>query len=160
MAHGYCWASSISCCSASTSGVTALPGPTAAKDVQRWINCTVRGNARDRSWGLLHTPPQADGETRPRTPAQTATSQSDTARQSIGKRVAAYARKMVGVPNKYGGKSPSGFDCSDLVHYSYGRAGITVPSTSRAQLGASQRITLHQARPGDLWFSKAATFHT
>jgi cell wall-associated NlpC family hydrolase len=105
------------------------------------------------------TPTQPDGEPRPRTPAQTATSQStDTGQQSIGKRVAAYAQDMVGVPYKYGGKSPLGFDCSGLVHYSYGQAGITVPRTSRAQLSASRRITLREARPGDLLFFKSRNY--
>jgi cell wall-associated NlpC family hydrolase len=105
------------------------------------------------------TPPQPDSEPAPRTPAQTATSKpADTAKQSIGQRVAAYAQNMVGVPYKYGGKSPHGFDCSGLVYYSYGKAGITVPRTSRAQLSASQRISLHQARAGDLLFFKSHNY--
>jgi cell wall-associated NlpC family hydrolase len=95
----------------------------------------------------------------PPSSAQTATSQpTDPAKLSIGQRVAAYAQDMLGVPYKYGGKSPRGFDCSGLVYYSYARAGVTVPRTSRAQLSASQRITLRQARAGDLLFFKSRNY--
>jgi len=105
------------------------------------------------------TPTHPGSEPQLRLPAETATPKpTGAAEQSIGQRVAAYAQEMVGVPYKYGGKSPRGFDCSGLVHYSYGKAGITVPRTSRAQLSVAQRITLHQARPGDLLFFKSRNY--
>jgi murein DD-endopeptidase len=64
----------------------------------------------------------------------------------------AIARKMVGRPYRYGGASPRGFDCSGLVYYSYGKAGIKVPRTSGEQYGQSQRVKLPRLRPGDLVF--------
>lgn len=62
------------------------------------------------------------------------------------------ARNMLGVRYRYGGKDPSGFDCSGLVHYSFGRAGIRLPRTSRDIFRASQPIASEDLRPGDLVF--------
>lgn len=65
------------------------------------------------------------------------------------------ARKMLGTPYRYGGESPSqGFDCSGLVQYSFERAGIDVPRTSRKQLAHSKRVPMSKLRPGDLLFFK------
>jgi len=59
---------------------------------------------------------------------------------------------MIGKPYRYGGSTPSGFDCSGLVQYSYSSAGVKVPRTSRAQFGSAVAITLTEAEPGDLLF--------
>ncbi|QIK74087.1 C40 family peptidase [Nocardioides piscis] len=52
----------------------------------------------------------------------------------------------------YGAAGPNAFDCSGLIAYSYGRAGVSVPRTSDAQAGATRRIAKHNMRPGDLMF--------
>ena len=62
------------------------------------------------------------------------------------------AKEMVGKPYRYGGHSPSGFDCSGLVYYSYSRAGIAVPRTTRSQLRAGIPVTSRSLRIGDLVF--------
>lgn len=67
-------------------------------------------------------------------------------------RAAAVARNMIGVPYKWGGATPRGFDCSGLVQYSYNKVGLSVPRTSRAQYSASERLNLKDARVGDLVF--------
>ena len=59
---------------------------------------------------------------------------------------------MVGKPYRYGAKGPDSFDCSGLVWYSFKHAGITVPRTSAQQYAATQRVSLADARPGDLLF--------
>lgn len=78
-----------------------------------------------------------------------------TVQEPVRNRIVFTALQMVGVPYRYGGSDPSGFDCSGLVQYAYKSAGVTVPRTSRAQLDASTSIPLWEASPGDLLFFKS-----
>ena len=43
-----------------------------------------------------------------------------------------------------------GFDCSGLTTYAWGRAGVTLPRQSRAQINGSPRIDRAAAQAGDL----------
>ena len=70
----------------------------------------------------------------------------------IGPNAARHAQEMVGKPYRYGGTSPNGFDCSGLVQYSYLRAGISVPRTTRSQLKAGAAVSKNSLRAGDLVF--------
>lgn len=71
----------------------------------------------------------------------------ETARKAV-----AFAREMVGKPYLYAGDTPAGFDCSGLVRFSYGRAGISMPRATQAQRNATTRISVRSLRPGDLLF--------
>lgn len=62
----------------------------------------------------------------------------------------AAAVRMIGSPYVYGATGPNAFDCSGLMYYSWRQAGVTLPRTSQAQAYAGQRISLSEARPGDL----------
>ena len=85
-----------------------------------------------------YQPPASAGSTKP-----TAELRDDAAM---------HAQKMVGKPYKYGGASPSGFDCSGLVLYSYKRAGLVLPHSTDRQRSVSRPIRLGEVRRGDLLF--------
>ena len=61
------------------------------------------------------------------------------------------ARKHIGVPYKFGGKTPKGFDCSGFTSYIYKHAtGISLASSSKAQARQGHRVQI--PKPGDLIF--------
>lgn len=72
--------------------------------------------------------------------------------QGPGVRAVHVADAQLGVPYRYGGNSPAGFDCSGLVQYAYGMAGIDVPRTTGEQLRYARPVSLANLRPGDLVF--------
>ena len=72
---------------------------------------------------------------------------------SVGERAARIAVGVVGVPYRWGGESPSsGFDCSGLVRWAYGRLGIELPHNSYALYGEGRRVSRSQLKAGDLLF--------
>jgi cell wall-associated NlpC family hydrolase len=74
-------------------------------------------------------------------------------RRTIGERAASIALKAVGVPYHWGGTSPtSGFDCSGLVYWAYGKLGIDLPHSSYALYGKGRRVGRSRLKPGDLVF--------
>lgn len=72
--------------------------------------------------------------------------------QDMGTRAAAVALSQVGVPYLYGGSTTSGFDCSGLVQYSYGRAGKHVPRTTGQLWSATSTVRREDLQVGDLLF--------
>lgn len=63
------------------------------------------------------------------------------------------ALDQVGEDYEYGGEDPDdGFDCSGLVFYSYGQAGIKMPRSAAAQSKGGKFVLLKDARPADLLF--------
>ncbi|MEE1836754.1 C40 family peptidase [Streptomyces sp. SP17KL33] len=62
----------------------------------------------------------------------------------------AAARSALGKPYVWGSTGPDGFDCSGLMVWSYGQAGVGLPRTSQAQRYAGTQVPLSQAQPGDL----------
>ena len=69
-----------------------------------------------------------------------------------GEKAASIALQQVGVPYRYGGANPTGFDCSGLVQYAYGRAGEQVPRTTGQLWNSAETVENAQLLSGDLLF--------
>lgn len=77
----------------------------------------------------------------------------------IGQSVVNFARQFIGGKYSWGGSSPTtGFDCSGLIKYVFGKAGINLPRTAAQQGKIGQAINLQQAQPGDvIWFGSKSS---
>jgi cell wall-associated NlpC family hydrolase len=60
------------------------------------------------------------------------------------------AKSNLGVKYRWGGTTTSGFDCSGLVTYAYGKAGVSLPRTAGEMFSVGTKVTSYQ--PGDLLF--------
>lgn len=70
-----------------------------------------------------------------------------------GEQAVRYALQAVGTPYRWAGESPgTGFDCSGLVRWAYGRVGVDVPHSSYALYGVGRRVPVSRMAPGDVLF--------
>jgi cell wall-associated NlpC family hydrolase len=76
----------------------------------------------------------------------------DPGSAEFGATVLSIAARYAGTPYRYGGTTPSGFDCSGYTSYVFAQVGIDLPRTSSAQRAATRRISRSEAMPGDLVF--------
>ena len=74
------------------------------------------------------------------------------ATNEVASKAIVFAKQMLDKPYKYAGDTPAGFDCSGLVKYSYGRAGISMPRDTQAQHRMSVLVSTRGLREGDLLF--------
>ena len=76
----------------------------------------------------------------------------------LGAKIVDLAQTQVGAPYLYGGDGPKGFDCSGLVYYVYGKAGVSLPRTAEGQYDELPRVDRQHLQPGDLVFFEMAGF--
>ena len=86
------------------------------------------------------------------TPTPSSSPVRATASDTTASRAADAAVSMLGKPYKYGGDTPTGFDCSGLVHYSYSRVGVDVSRDTRTLETQTSLIRVSNLRRGDLLF--------
>lgn len=60
------------------------------------------------------------------------------------------ATELVGVPYVFGGSTPAGIDCSGLVLFVYAQFGIKLPHSVYQQARNAEKISLDEAKPGDI----------
>lgn len=69
---------------------------------------------------------------------------------ATGQAIVAYAKTFLGIEYVWGGKDPSGFDCSGFTSYVYRHFGIYVPSYSGSQAYVGKAVSYGEMQPGDL----------
>jgi peptidoglycan endopeptidase LytE len=88
-----------------------------------------------------------------RASAAPAAARAETRSTVLGAKAVTFAKRLIGVPYRYGGSSPrSGFDCSGFVRFVYAHFGRDLPHSSYAQFGVGRRVRRGALRPGDLVF--------
>ncbi|MBC8015018.1 MAG: C40 family peptidase [Sporomusaceae bacterium] len=68
------------------------------------------------------------------------------------KKITDMALGVVGVPYKWGGVSPKGFDCSGLTWYVFDKHAIPLPRTADVQYKTGQAVARGNLQQGDLVF--------
>jgi cell wall-associated NlpC family hydrolase len=66
--------------------------------------------------------------------------------------VVGIAMRYLGVPYRWGGASPSGFDCSGFIMYVFAQIGVSLPHNAAAQYGYGSPVSRDQLEAGDLVF--------
>lgn len=107
----------------------ALPSPT---QPQGWVEVRLADNRR--AW--VQASDLVVGSWQPQQP----------------ERVIAVGRTFVGVPYKWGGVDPNGWDCSGFVQEVFRLGGHQVPRLADAQYEACRRVEMGELEPGDLVF--------
>ncbi len=66
--------------------------------------------------------------------------------------VVGIAMQYLGVPYRWGGADPSGFDCSGFLMYVYAKVGVSLPHNAAMQYGLGTAVSKAELQPGDLVF--------
>jgi len=69
------------------------------------------------------------------------------------------ARRYLGAPYVWGADGPNTFDCSGFTMFVYNQVGVSLPHSSRAQIGYGQRVSRSDLQPGDLVFFGSPIHH-
>lgn len=70
-----------------------------------------------------------------------------------------YALAQVGDAYVYGAAGPNAFDCSGLTMMAWAQAGVSLPHSSRAQMGSGTPVSKSDLQPGDLVFYYSPVSH-
>ncbi|MDO4671104.1 MAG: C40 family peptidase, partial [Aerococcus sp.] len=92
---------------------------------------------------------------------QPATPMGNQSQSQVSGSVLDIAASYLGTPYVWGGSTPSGFDCSGFVQYVYAQAGRQLSRVTQTQEFEGPRISVSEAKPGDLlfWGSYGNSYH-
>ena len=69
------------------------------------------------------------------------------------------AYRKLGSPYKWAASGPDRFDCSGLTMWVWGKAGVSLPHSSRAQYSGGRKVSRSDIQPGDLTFYGSPIHH-
>ncbi|NIK60541.1 NlpC/P60 family protein [Kribbella shirazensis] len=69
------------------------------------------------------------------------------------------AMSQMGDPYVWGAEGPSSYDCSGLTLYAWGKAGVSLSHSSKAQINEGRRVSKSELMPGDLVFFYSPISH-
>ena len=93
-----------------------------------------------------------NGSTGSSSGSSSSSNSSSSSGSTAGAKIVATAKQYLGVPYKWGGTDPSGFDCSGFVYYVLRSHGINVSRTQNAMYSEGTPVSKSQLQPGDLVF--------
>jgi cell wall-associated NlpC family hydrolase len=67
-----------------------------------------------------------------------------------GQQVVDFAKKFLGIPYKWGGTTPAGFDCSGFVYYVYNSLGYKMPRMIDDMNKQGRYVAKSELKPGDV----------
>ena len=68
------------------------------------------------------------------------------------KEILTYANTFTGVPYKFGGTTPAGFDCSGYIRHIFQKVGVQLPRQADEQYTVGKKVEKQNLQPGDLVF--------
>jgi peptidoglycan DL-endopeptidase CwlO len=77
----------------------------------------------------------------------------------VGVRALRAAQVQLGRPYRYGAEGPGSFDCSGLTMWSFKKAGVNLPRSSRSQASIGRAVSWDELQPGDLIFYYSPVSH-
>src|ERR671931_471597 len=102
------------------------------------------------------SPPPATSPPPPSSPPPSSPPPSGPPPQTHGG-VVGIALQYLGVPYRWGGASPSGFDCSGFVMYVFAKVGVYLPHSSYMQFHMGRYVPRSELQPGDVVFFNGAS---
>jgi cell wall-associated NlpC family hydrolase len=69
------------------------------------------------------------------------------------------AYNQLGKPYRWGASGPGSFDCSGLTMWVWGKAGVSLPHSSRAQYASGRHVSRGELQPGDLVYFGSPIHH-